>query len=292
MVNEVCERERKQYIEDKSKSSSMLKFLYNTVIGRILLKLIFTRKTVSNIYGFYMKSRLSKAKIDKFIEKHNIDLEEYEKTEYKNFNEFFIRQIKKENRPVNMNKNVLIAVADGKLKRYKITEDLKLHIKNSIYSIEELVEDTEIIKRYAGGECLIIRLSLENYHRYCYIDNGIHKKSKKINGILHTVQPISQDKYKVYAKNSREWTTLDTNNFDDVIQIEVGALLVGKINNYYEKYKFKKGEEKGYFEFGGSTIVLLIKKDVVNIDDDIIENSEEDIETIVKMGERIGEKIC
>lgn len=83
---------------------------------------------------------------------------------------------------------------------------------------------------------------------------------------------------------------LDTNNFDKVIQVEVGAMGIGKIVNNHQEYKFKKGEEKGYFEFGGSTIVVLVKKDVIVIDEDIYNNSLENIETNVKYGERIGIK--
>ena len=291
MVNKSYDRQTKQYLEDDFGSGS-LNFLYNTFLGRILLKLIFTRRSISKAYGLYMRSRLSKGKINKFIKKYNISLEEYEDVEYKNFNDFFIKQIKKESRPIDNDKNALISVCDGRLKRYKITNDLRLNIKNTVYSLEELVENREVVEKYAGGECLVLRLSLKDYHRYCYIDNGKHEKNIKIKGILHTVQPISQSRYKVYSKNSREWTILNTQNFGDVIQIEVGAILVGKIKNYYENYTFEKGEEKGYFEFGGSTIVLLFKKDIVKIDEDIIENSKEDIETIVKMGEKIGENIC
>jgi len=291
MVNKTYDRKSKQYVEDDSRSKILI-FLYNTIIGRILLKLIFTRKTLSRIYAIYMKSRISKHKINKFIKKYKIDLEEYIEKDYRNFNEFFIRQIKEERRPISKEKHKLISIADGKLKAYKITEDLQLHIKNSIYSIDELIEDKEIAKEYSGGECLIFRLSVENYHRYCYIDNGRQDKNKKIKGVLHTVQPISQNRYKVYSQNSREWTILHTENFDDVLQIEVGAILVGKIRNHYENNTFKKGDEKGYFEFGGSTIVLLIKKDAVKIDDDIVENSKNDVETFVKIGESIGERVC
>lgn len=109
---------------------------------------------------------------------------------------------------------------------------------------------------------------------------------------MHTVNTISQDKYKIYAQNSREYTILNTENFGQVVQVEVGALLVGRIKNYNENNKFCKGEEKGLFEFGGSTIILLFENGKVKIDEDIVENSIKDIETKVKLGERIGEKIC
>ena len=269
----------------------MLGFLYNTILGRILLNSIVKRKIFSIIYATYMKSSLSKHKINKFVKKYNINLNDYEESTYKSFNDFFTRKIKKENRLIDVDKKALISIADGKLKIYKITEDLKLYIKNSIYSIDELIKDKNISNKYMGGECLVLRLSLENYHRYCYIDNGKQEKNKKINGVLHTVQPISQSRYKVYAQNSREWAVLETENFDDIVQIEVGALLAGKIKNHYENNEFKKGEEKGYFEFGGSTLIILIKKGIVKFDEIFILNSNNDKETEVKLGKKIGYSI-
>lgn len=108
--------------------------------------------------------------------------------------------------------------------------------------------------------------------------------------MLHTVKPIENTKYKVYKQNSREFTYYKTKSIGNIIQMEVGALFVGKINNYNLNFG-KKGEEKGYFEFGGSTIILLIEKDKVIIDDDIWKQSKENIETTVKIGERIGKII-
>ena len=184
---------------------------------------------------------------------------------------------------------MLISVADSKVLRYKITPKLTLNIKNGTYTLEELLKDKDIAKEYMGGECLVFRLCVDDYHRYIYIDDGEVQKTKRINGILHTVSPISDGKYKVYSQNSREWTLIKTKNFGDVIQMEVGAMCVGKIKNYTHK-EVKKGQEKGYFEFGGSTIIVFIKKDEVRIDQDIIDNSFVGIETIVKQGEQVGEK--
>ena len=121
------------------------------------------------------------------------------------------------------------------------------------------------------------------------MDNGRLIKSRKINGILHTVGPIAFKRYKVFKENQREYSLLDTENFGEVIQMEVGALMVGKIVNHDIK-TFVRGQEKGYFLFGGSTVVLLLKKDVVEIDSDIVLNSKLGIETKVKLGEVIGRR--
>ena len=269
-----------------TESSKTLNFLYGNFIGRLILK-ICTTKLVSNLIGLYMNSKLSKHRIKGFVNKNDINTFEYEAKNYKSYNDFFTRKVIPYKRPINAKSDILISPCDSKMMAYKIEEDLTLYIKDSYYSIDTLV-DKNIMKDYIGGYALVFRLSTDNYHRYCYIDSGSKGKNYHIKGIFHTVQPISLKKYNFYKTNSREYTILNTNNFGKVVHVEVGALGVGRIKNDHETYIYKKGEEKGYFEFGGSTIVLLIKKNTIVLDEDIEENSKEGIETIVKYGERIG----
>jgi phosphatidylserine decarboxylase len=279
-------RERNSRENIITESSKTLNFFYENFLGRLLLKVLTTR-FISNVIGSYMNSSLSKKKINKFINKNDINMFEYDNRNYKSYNDFFTRKVIPYKRPINASKDVLISPCDSKLSAYKITDDLTLNIKDAYYSIDTLVE-TDIMEEYIGGYALVFRLSTDNYHRYCYIDSGSKGKNYKIKGVFHTVQPISLKHYNFYKTNSREYTILKTNHFDKVIQVEVGALGVGRIVNNHEEYVFKKGEEKGYFEFGGSTIVLLFKKNVISLDKDIEENSSEGIETIVKYGEKIG----
>ena len=143
---------------------------------------------------------------------------------------------------------------------------------------------------YSDGYVMVCRLTPDDYHRYCYIDDGYHDANKKIKGLLHTVRPIAVEQKDVFVTNSRSYTVLDTVNFGQVIQIEVGALMVGKIKNNYTNYRFKKGEEKGFFEYGGSTIILLVNKENVKIDNYLINNTKNGYETKIKIGERIGVK--
>lgn len=281
----IWNRQKNIIYEEKEYGTSKLKFLYNTVLGRILLKLIFVSRWYSKLEGLYQHSSLSRKKVKKFIQKYNISMEGY-KNKYKSFADFFTRKriIKNES-----NSNELCSICDGKLRVYSIDEKIKLNIKNSIYNINEIIQDDELARVYKDGICLVFRLSLTDYHRYLYLDNGEKISSKTIKGKLHTVRPISS-KYKVYSTNSRVITKIKTENFGDIIQVEVGAMLVGKINNN-NKLKFDKLEEKGYFDYGGSTILLLFQKDKIKIDEDILEKSSKDIETMVICGEKIGEKI-
>jgi phosphatidylserine decarboxylase len=128
---------------------------------------------------------------------------------------------------------------------------------------------------------------MDDCHRYIFSDDGGLQWTKTIKGKLHTVQPISHSKYKPYVSNHRIVSELKTKHFGNIIVVEVGALLVGRINNHH-KTQFKKGEEKGYFELGGSTIIILLKPNTLRVDKDIVRYSKENIVTKVKQGETIG----
>ncbi len=266
-----------------------LSFLYENAVGRFFTKLL-VRRFVSNIGRLYMESRFSKRRIGKLIERHNIDMNEYESREFKSFNDFFVRKLAPGARSVDMSPEAVVSPADSKLTVYDITEDSVYRIKGCDYSITTLLGgDHELAHEFLGGKCFIYRLTVDNYHRYGYIDNGTEISYKFIPGILHTVNPIATSRIDVYGKNCRELTLLETENFGRVAYIEVGAMMVGRINNHH-KPTFNRGDEKGFFSFGGSTIIMLYKKDTVKTDEDIAENSKTEIETVVRFGERVGSK--
>lgn len=281
----IYNRETKGYDIEKESGSMFLNFLYNNFIGRSLLKILIN-PIISKIGGLYNDSFFSKFKIKKFIENNGINILEYEAQDYKNFNEFFIRTIKEENRVMSNNINDFISPADSKLLVYNISDDLKLSIKGSTYTLNELINNEEDLNEYKNGLCLVFRLAVSDYHHYCYPDTGCLIKQSFIKGKLHTVRSVSKD-YPIYKVNQREYSILKTDNFKEITYIEVGALMVGKIVNL-NKSKFNKGEEKGYFKFGGSTIAILLKENVVEIDEDILRNSKNNIETKVKYRETIG----
>ena len=129
---------------------------------------------------------------------------------------------------------------------------------------------------------------MDDYHRYCYVADGEKTGNVRIPGVLHTVNPIANDIYPIYKENAREYSILRTGIFGDILMMEVGALLVGRIVNHHGAGTVRRGEEKGYFQFGGSTVVLLLEKGKAVIDGDILANSRDHIETIVRMGEKIG----
>lgn len=275
--------------EKTTGQDKFLRSLYTKKIGRAFIWVL-TRPFITKIGGFYLSRRISKIHIKRFIKKQNINMDEYLPQEYKSYNDFFTRPIKLEYRPIEMRPNVLISPADGKVTAYKIGENTSFEIKNSRYTVESILRDKDLADEYRGGWCVIVRLTVDNYHRYCYVDNGTVLKSCYIKGIFHTVNPIAVEEKDVYKENSREYTVIQTENFGMVTQIEVGATMVGRIVNYPVTEPVRKGQEKGKFEFGGSTVVLLLQKDAVAIAEDIVQNTIEGCETLVKMGEPIGEK--
>lgn len=285
-----CKNRNGKIVARDNSQDNFLKKLYGTVYGRCVLKVL-TQPIISKIAGSFLDTKLSCFLIKGFIKNNNIDMSQYEETDYVSYNDFFTRKVKKELRPINMDKDVLIAPSDGRVSVYDINEDSSFMVKDTLYNVETITRSKKAADIYKNGKFVIVRLCVDNYHRYCYIDNGRKTKNKFIPGVLHTVNPIANDYFDIYKENSRECSILYTENFGRIMQIEVGALLVGRIKNHDQACFTTRGEEKGMFEFGGSTICLLIEDGKVEIDEDLIKNTLEGYETAVCMGERIGIKI-
>jgi len=281
---------RRTLTKDNLKTSKFVKFLYNNCIGNLLLCFL-TCRFVSKIAGFFLDCKLSKFIIKRYIKKNNIDMSQFKDEKYASFNDFFTRRIKEDKRPFSSNDIHFISPCDGKLSLYKINEDSSYIIKGYNFTTEELIKNKELANKYKEGYCVVIRLAVDDYHRYFYIDDCEKEDNIFIKGKLHTVQPYALSKRKVFSENCREYTIMHTKNFGDVTQIEVGAMMVGRIVNNHNKGFYKRGEEKGKFEFGGSTIVLLVEKNKVIFDEEFLINTNNETETYVLCGETIGKKV-
>lgn len=279
-----------EIIVTNEKQNSLLKSLYGTFGGRCLLKLL-TAPIVSKAAGAFMDSPLSKPLIRRFIRTSGIDTSQYVMCDFNSYNDFFTRTVREGCRPVDAVPEHLISPCDSKLTAYKIDDSSLFRIKDSYYSIADLLKNRRLAEKYKDGYCLIFRLEVDDYHRYCYIDSGRKSRNIFIGGELHTVNPIALEHFNIYKRNCREFTVMRTDNFGDVVQVEVGAMMVGRICNHHGEGSFRRGDEKGMFEFGGSTIVMLFQKDAIRIDDDIWENSRDGAETVVKYGEKIGSAV-
>ncbi len=269
--------------------SLSLRFLYRTPPGRAALKLL-TRPGFSRFAGCFLDSRASRRLIPWAVRSWNVNLTEFEDADYPSFNAFFTRRRKKELLGINVEPERLISPCDGWLSAYPIEANSAFRIKGGEYSLRDLLDDAEWARRFCGGDCLIFRLTPSDYHRYCFIDDGRVIRSAAIPGVLHCVRPIACERYPVYVQNSREWTLIETERFGRVAQMEIGALMVGRIaNEPLPPYsRVRRGQEKGRFEFGGSTIVLLFERDRIALDERVHENMRNGMETRVRTGAGIG----
>ena len=292
---QVYNRKTKNYEVEKVAGEGYIKWSYESPIGKNLTELLIKKKLFSKLYGDYCNTTLSKKKIPKFIKDFNIDmnisLDNLE--DFNSFNDFFVRKLKEEARPISRDNNILISPGDGRLFAYeKISIDKLIQVKGIHYSLSELIGDDEIAKEYEGGTCLVLRLCPTDYHRFHFIDNGTPLENHFIKGNYYSVNPVALERIaKLYCQNKREWSIFKSENFGDILHIEVGATCVGTIiQSYTPNTKVIKGQEKGYFKFGGSTTIILLKKDTVKIDEDIITQTNLGFETMVLMGESIGKK--
>ena len=288
-------RKENKYEIEKVAGEKYLNWSYSSPSGKGLVELFLKKKLFSKLYGHYCDTKMSSRKVNDFIKDFNIDMSMYEipNGKYSSFNEFFIRPLNPGARVIDKSNDILISPCDGKISAYENIDlnDL-VQVKGYTYSLKELLQDNEIYNLYDGGSCLIFRLCPTDYHRFHFIDDGVCSDTTKIKGHYYSVNPIAlKGVNKLFCQNKREWSVFHSDNFGDVIYVEVGATCVGSIiQNYRPNVKITKGDEKGYFKFGGSTVILFFKKDAVKIHEDLLAQTKLGFETSVVLGEKIGLK--
>ncbi|MBR5712466.1 MAG: phosphatidylserine decarboxylase [Lachnospiraceae bacterium] len=245
----------------------------------------------ANLQRAVMSSFFSSFFITKFVRKNGIRLSEYQKKKYTSFHDFFKREIRPEKRPFTVCEDDLLSPCDCKASVYEISENACFSIKGVPYTVDEVLDDFEIARSYEGGYMYLLRLSLDDYHHYMYPVSGEKSADVVIPGKLYTVHPLIHKYSAVYRENAREFCEITMPDGSRVIVMQVGALGVGKIaNDHTDARTVSQGEEQGHFEFGGSTILVLTSKGSFKPSDDLLANTEEGFETVIKMGERIGSR--
>lgn len=266
----------------------MLRLLYGTAAGRLLLRPL-TSRALSRLIGRFMDSRVSRPLIGPFVRKNRIDLSDYLPEAYASFNAFFTRRVRPERRPFDSRPESLCAPCDGLLSVYPIGEDCSFVIKHSRYTPASLLGNDPRAEAFRGGMALVFRLCVHHYHRYRYFDSGVKGENRFIPGVLHTVRPVALEQTDVFIQNCREYTLLETDHFGTAAQVEVGAMLVGKIRNLDGACRFERGQEKGMFLYGGSTVVLLLQKGAAELPKTLLEATARGQETPVQCGQVIGQ---
>lgn len=271
----------------------LLQLIYNHAPGRALIRPL-TRPAISKIGGYVLDCPLSRILIPWFMKTAHIDLSQCETPpggSYRSFNALFTRRLLPGARPFDPDPNVLCSPCDARLSVYPISPRQIFHIKQTGYRLRDLLRDAGLARRFAGGTALVFRLCVDDYHRFAWPDDGLRAHYRRIPGRLHTVNPVANDHFPIYKENSRDYTILRSRHFGTFLMMEVGALMVGKIVNHHSGYTrldVERGQEKGYFAFGGSTIVLLFMPGAVQMDEHILSASARGEETRVRMGQRVG----
>lgn len=270
-----------------------LQWLYYNPLGKLALHALVKRKCLSEWYGARMDTPASREKIAGFVQSLGIDMNEAQRSmdDFASFNDFFIRELKPGARPIDVDPAAVVSPADGKVMAFEGMRGLdSFFVKGQSFDLRAFLQDDALAQKYEGGTLAIIRLAPVDYHRFHFPAEGRISASRLIEGAYYSVSPYAvRNMLRVYWENKREYSVLHTANAGSVVLCEVGATMVGSIiQSYQPETQVAKGQEKGWFKFGGSTVVLLFEKDCVAMDEDILANTKRGLETSIKMGERIA----
>lgn len=283
------ERTTGEELVEKVPGEAWLYWLYYNPVGELSLNTMVKNKFLSTWYGKQMDKPSSKEKIEGFVADFDMDLSEATKQNFESFNDFFYRELKREVRPINLDSSILVSPADGKVLAFSNISAQDFIVKGYKFNVYDYFQNDEIAKKYENGSLMIFRLCPTDYHRYHFPISGEVIFESKIDGDYYSVSPIAlKKKIELITQNKREYTLISTEDFGDVVMSEVGATMVGSMVTTYNDSKIEKGQEKGYFKFGGSTVILFFEEGKIEIDPDLLINSQKKIETSVLMGERVG----
>ena len=275
-------------------------WLYESSVGKLLSPVVCS-SLISSMYGSAQDSSIiSGGKVEPFIKEFNIDMNEYEVQadapegkRYTTFNNFFIRKFKEGARPFAAEKNKLPAFSEARYFGYSsLDETQDVPVKGTYMSAKAILNNKKWAKEFQNGPMLLARLCPVDYHRYHFPDNGEVLDDYRVSGKFHSVNPIAlKKKNDVLCTNERHVTIIQTENFGKLAYVEVGAIMVGKIVQSYGGTRFRRGQEKGYFLFGGSTVMVFGEKDKWFPSNDILVNTGKGMETYIKLGDEVGQTV-
>ncbi|MDP5169976.1 MAG: archaetidylserine decarboxylase [Bacteroidia bacterium] len=279
-------------IHENPPGERFLRFMYHSPFGKLALNAVVKRKALSQLYGRLMNRPASKKNILPFVRQFGINLEEAIKPveEFSSFNDFFYRKLRPNVRPIGQG---FVSPADGKLIAFETISDISsFFVKGLPFTVASFLKNKDLAAQYQDASMILVRLAPNDYHRFHFPTSGQASAAQKIKGRYLSVSPYAVTKQftRVFCENKREYTILASRQYGDVIVSPVGATMVGTIvETYKPNAEVKKGEEMGYFAFGGSSVLMLINKSKITIDADLLENTRNGMETAVLMGETIGQ---
>ncbi len=277
--------------------SQFVDLAYENNIGYFITDLFFTRPWFSRLLGGLEDSHFSARKIAPFVAQYGIDMNDYEPSQYQSFNQFFIRKFKAGKRNFKPEANVFCAGAEARYYGFEnFNAGSKVQVKGIDVTPTELVGNAALGAEFNEGTILIARLCPTDYHRFHFPVSGKLIHQSTVHGQLHSVNPTAlRKKPDVFLKNERHVSIIENPVFGKIAMIEVGAIGVGKIIQSCQfpdsssSLLFEKGSEKGYFLFGGSTVIWLLQKGKISLSSDLRENSIRGLETWIPLGDSLGE---
>ena len=281
---------------EKVYGDAFVKFLYQNPIGLVLTKTLFPKKTISKAMGLYQDTKASAKAIPEFIKLYEIPMSEYEEQTYTSFNDFFIRKFRPGKRCFIADEDVFCAGAEARyLAVENLTAETRFPVKGIEINLAELLGPAVDAKDFLGGTLIIARLCPVDYHRFHFPVSGEQISFQELAGELDSVNPVALESLpKVLFKNERHVAIFENPVFGKIAMIEVGAMGVGRIIQeglaQEKQLKFDKGQEKGYFLFGGSTVIWVVQPERLQLDADLVRNSGQGIETWIPLGDRLGGK--
>jgi phosphatidylserine decarboxylase len=258
--------------------------------GRTLTDRVLTGSLAHQLYGWWQRRPASRRRIPDFVASLGIDTSEAERPleSYASLDEFFARRLRAGARPVDPDPRHLVAPADARVLVVPRLGVDYLRVKGTQVTLAELLDSTSEAARYTEGAALVARLAPADYHRFHFPDHGVASAAKFVEGRLHSVHPIALAAGAPSLQNRRMITVLESASFGRLLLVEVGALCVGTILQTYRPGAVRRGDEKGLFRFGGSTVLVLAERGRVRFDADLVEASGAGLETLVRMGTRIA----
>lgn len=284
---------------EKVYGHKMVEWLYQSNSGKAFSHLI-CHPAISRLYGALQDTKWSKVKIPSFIKDYNIMMDDFlpenqdPDDPYSNFNQFFIRKFKQGKRPYIEGPEEMAAFSEGRYFGFITTQNIAVPAKEVLIDPKDLLRNSTWERTFIDGPLLIARLCPVDYHRFHFPDDGIVIDDYRVEGALHSVSPIAlKERKDILITNERHVTILDTKNFGKLAYIEIGAICVGKIvqSRPLEKgHSFKRGEEKGYFLFGGSTVLIIGEKNKWRPSQDILDHTQDGLETYLQRGTAVATK--
>ncbi|MGB0993574.1 MAG: phosphatidylserine decarboxylase [Akkermansiaceae bacterium] len=271
---------------------AFLKWAYGNPLGKLALHVMVKRPVFSKWYGWRMDQPASRKKVHPFIQDYGTDVDELAASpdSYATFNEFFYRKLKPEARPVA--DSPIVFPADGRHLGFPNIDQIDgFFVKGQKFNLDVLLDDAELAKQFRGGTLVLSRLCPVDYHRFHFPVAGKAGSTRLINGPLFSVSPIALARNLAYLwQNKRTITQIDTATMGSVLMLEIGATCVGAIDQtYHENSAVEKASEKGYFSFGGSSTITIFEAGKVQLADDLLENSAQQVETYARMGDRMAQ---